>query len=146
MNIASDWPLNRLLLALPPSNLERLMPDLQRIDCQREQVLIDADGSLDHVYFPDSGVISVVAVYANGDIIEMATSFSRKACTYENIKPLNEDVDSMARWNATRGILAALPGIWTRNLTEDALAPKIACRPVQPSRPMVAISMMSPFA
>ena len=78
MNIASDWPLNRLLL--PSSNLERLMPDLQRIDCQHEQVLIDADGSLDHVYFPDSGVISVVAVYANGDIIEMAT-IGREGCT-----------------------------------------------------------------
>lgn len=34
---------------------------------------MDADSSLDHVYFPDSGVVSVVAVYADGSIIEMAT-------------------------------------------------------------------------
>ena len=34
---------------------------------------MDADSSLDHVFFPDSGVISVVAVYADGSIIEMAT-------------------------------------------------------------------------
>ncbi len=34
---------------------------------------MDADGPLDHVFFPDSGVVSVVAVYANGSVIEMAT-------------------------------------------------------------------------
>jgi CRP-like cAMP-binding protein len=32
------------------------------------------------VYFPDSGVISVLAVYANGNIIEMAT-IGREGCT-----------------------------------------------------------------
>ena len=34
---------------------------------------MDADSSLDHVFFPDSGVLSVVAVYADGSIIETAT-------------------------------------------------------------------------
>jgi len=29
--------------------------------------------SIGHVFFPDSGVVSVVAVYADGSIIEMAT-------------------------------------------------------------------------
>ena len=47
---------------------------------------------------------------------------------------------------AARDILAALPGIWTRSLTEDDLAPKKACIPVQPSRPIVAISMTLPSA
>ena len=41
---------------------------------------MDADGPLDHIYFPDSGVVSVVAVYANGSIIEMAT-IGREGCT-----------------------------------------------------------------
>ena len=80
MNMVSNWPLNRLLLALPVDDLERLMPNLEHIACQREQVLVDADGSLDYIYFPDSGVISVVAVYANGDIIEMAT-IGREGCS-----------------------------------------------------------------
>ena len=62
-----------LLLALPSSNLKQLMPELEHIACQREQVLMNADSSLDHVFFPDSGVVSVVAVYADGRIIEMAT-------------------------------------------------------------------------
>jgi CRP-like cAMP-binding protein len=73
MNASSNWPRNRLLLALPSSNLKRLMPELEQIPCQRGQILMDADGSLDHVFFPDSGVVSVVAVYPDGSIIEMAT-------------------------------------------------------------------------
>jgi CRP-like cAMP-binding protein len=67
------WPQNRLLLALSPGNLKQLMPAVERVECHREQVLIDADSSLDHVFFPDSGVISIVAVYPDGSIIEMAT-------------------------------------------------------------------------
>ena len=41
---------------------------------------MDADSSLDHVFFPDSGVVSVVAVYADGSVIEMAT-IGREGCT-----------------------------------------------------------------
>jgi CRP-like cAMP-binding protein len=80
MNALSDRPRNRLLLALPSRNLKRLMPELEYIRCQREQVLMDADSSLDHVFFPESGVVSVVAVYADGSVIEMAT-IGREGCT-----------------------------------------------------------------
>jgi CRP-like cAMP-binding protein len=80
VNDLSNWPRNRLLLALPARNLKRLLPELEHIRCQREQVLMDADSSLDHVYFPDSGVVSVLAVYADGNIIEMAT-IGREGCT-----------------------------------------------------------------
>jgi CRP-like cAMP-binding protein len=62
-----------LLLALPGRQLKQLLPHLEHIDCRREAVLMDADSSLDHIFFPDSGVISVVAVYPDGSIIEMAT-------------------------------------------------------------------------
>jgi hypothetical protein len=30
------------------------MPELEQIRCQREQVLMDADSALDHVFFPDN--------------------------------------------------------------------------------------------
>src|ERR1700719_5422574 len=80
MNSPSDWPRNRLLLALPASDLDRLVPELERIRCARGEVLMDADSPLDHVFFPDSGVVSVVAVYADGSIIEMATT-GREGCT-----------------------------------------------------------------
>ena len=80
MSAPSNWPRNRLLLALPPSNLKQLVPELEQIRCQREQVLMDADSLLDHVFFPDIGVISAVAVYADGSIVEMAT-IGREGCT-----------------------------------------------------------------
>src|SRR6202047_3653972 len=80
MDALTNWPRNRLLLALPARDLKRLMPELEQILCQREQVLMDADSSLDHVFFPDSGVVSVVAVYADSSIIEMAT-IGREGCT-----------------------------------------------------------------
>src|SRR5882672_1021877 len=80
MNVLLNWPRNRLLLALPSSNLKQLLPELEQISCQRGQILVDADSSLDHVFFPDSGVVSVVAVYEDGNIIEMAT-IGREGCT-----------------------------------------------------------------
>jgi hypothetical protein len=56
------------------------MPELEQIRCRRSQILLDADSSLDYVYFPDSGVVSVLAVYADGSIIEMAT-IGREGCS-----------------------------------------------------------------
>jgi CRP-like cAMP-binding protein len=73
-------PSNRLLLALPPHNLKQLAPKLEFIRCERDQILLDADASIDHVFFPNSGVISVLAVYADGNMIEMAT-IGREGCT-----------------------------------------------------------------
>jgi CRP-like cAMP-binding protein len=77
------------------------MPELEHIRCQREQVLLDVDSSLDHVFFPDSGVVSVVAVYANGSIIEMAT-IGREGCT-----PLQAVFD--AKRSSVR-LLVQIPG------------------------------------
>jgi CRP-like cAMP-binding protein len=56
------------------------MPELEPIPCQHGQILLDADSSLEAVFFPDSGVVSVVAVYEDGSIIEMAT-IGREGCT-----------------------------------------------------------------
>ena len=101
MSAASNWPCNRLLLALPSRNLKRLMPEFEHIACKRGQVLMDADSSLDHVYFPDSGVVSVVAVYADGSVIEMAT-IGREGCT--GVKAVFGAKQSSAR------LLVQLPG------------------------------------
>src|SRR6266853_5363285 len=80
MNLPANRPRNRLLLALPSRNLHELMPQFEHVVCQTGQVLMDADRPLDHIFFPDSGVLSVVAVYADGSIIEMAT-IGREGCT-----------------------------------------------------------------
>jgi CRP-like cAMP-binding protein len=61
------------LLSLPPRNLKQLAPKLEFIRCEQDQILLDVEASIDHIFFPNSGVISVVAVYADGNVIEMAT-------------------------------------------------------------------------
>src|ERR1700683_5386515 len=80
MSVQSNWPRNRLLRALLSSNLKRLMAVLKQLRSQPGQVLMDADSALNYVFFPDIGVVSVVAVYADGSIIEMAT-IGREGCT-----------------------------------------------------------------
>jgi CRP-like cAMP-binding protein len=89
MNALTDWPRNRLLLALPSRNLKRLTPEFEHIRCEREQVLMDADSSLDYVFFPERGVVSVVAVYADGSVIELAT-IGREGCTGTSL-PLTQE-------------------------------------------------------
>jgi CRP-like cAMP-binding protein len=79
MSSQSNWPHNRLLLALPTDNLRRLRRELEQVRFHHDDVPIDVDSPLDCVFFPDGGVISMVAVYANGDMIEMAT-IGREGC------------------------------------------------------------------
>jgi CRP-like cAMP-binding protein len=105
MSALSTSPHNRLLLALPFSDLQQLMPELEQIRCERGQVLMDADSPLDHVFFPDSGVVSVVAVYADGSIIEMATT-GREGCT--SVQAIFGAESSSVR------LLVQIPGTATR--------------------------------
>jgi hypothetical protein len=51
-----------------------------------------------------------------------------------------------SRDRTRREASSAAPGICTRSLAEENVAPKTAYTPVQPSRPIVAISMMLPSA
>ena len=71
-------PSNRLLLSLPSRDLKQLAPNLEFIRCEPEQVLLDVDASLDHVFFPNSGVISAVAyIYTDGNVVDGATDWPR---------------------------------------------------------------------
>ncbi len=78
--VGVSWPRNRLLLSLSSRERKLIVPQIDQIDCSLGQILLDADSSLEHVFFPESGVISIVAVYADGSIIEMAT-VGREGCT-----------------------------------------------------------------
>ena len=51
-------------------SLKRLKPELEQVRDRLKDILIDAESSLDYVYFPDAGVISTVAVYADGGVID----------------------------------------------------------------------------
>ena len=73
-------PRNRLFLALPQSQFRRLRPALDTVECVRDQVLIDTDEAIDRVYFPESAVVSLSTVFADGTSVDMAT-IGREGCT-----------------------------------------------------------------
>jgi CRP-like cAMP-binding protein len=63
---------NRLLASLPPADFELLRPHLKPIEFKNEAVLYAAGDKVDCVYFPHSGIISLVVELAGGQAIEAA--------------------------------------------------------------------------
>ena len=63
---------NRLLSALPAKEYERLLPYLETVSLSLKQIIYAANEPIDYVYFPNSGVISLVNVTENGGTIEAA--------------------------------------------------------------------------
>ena len=53
-------PANRLLAALSPRVFDRLRPDFEPVPLRFRDVLQEPNGSIPYVYFPSSGVVSVV--------------------------------------------------------------------------------------
>ncbi|MBI1649069.1 Crp/Fnr family transcriptional regulator [Hyphomicrobium sulfonivorans] len=64
---------NSLLAAIPARELETLARKLTPVPLDYKTILIDDEDPLDYVYFPSSGIISVLAVYADGNTAELAT-------------------------------------------------------------------------
>ncbi|HEY6255723.1 MAG TPA: Crp/Fnr family transcriptional regulator [Xanthobacteraceae bacterium] len=63
---------NRLLRRLDPDDLFRLQPNLKKIAMERGTVVHPAGMAIAHVYFPVSGMISIVALMKSGEAIETA--------------------------------------------------------------------------
>jgi CRP-like cAMP-binding protein len=64
---------NRLLAALSPADFSLLAPNLKDISLTQGDVLQEAGEAIQHVYFPHSGMISLLAVMQNGSAVETAT-------------------------------------------------------------------------
>lgn len=64
---------NRLLTALPEREFDRLRPRLEETALGLKQVLYEADRPIEHVYFPRTGVISLVIDMADGLTVEVGT-------------------------------------------------------------------------
>jgi CRP-like cAMP-binding protein len=64
---------NRFLAALPASDFALLAPHLRTAPLQHGAMLHEAEGEIAHVYFPQSGMISLVVVMRSGATIETAT-------------------------------------------------------------------------
>jgi CRP-like cAMP-binding protein len=63
---------NRFLAALPARDFSRLASHLRTAPLERSATLYDAGDEIEQVYFPLSGIVSLVAVMQNGVAVETA--------------------------------------------------------------------------
>lgn len=71
LNVA-DVSKNDLLCALPPTELQRWLPQLEEIDLPLGHVLYESGVALSHVYFPTTAIVSLLYVLENGASAEIA--------------------------------------------------------------------------
>jgi CRP-like cAMP-binding protein len=64
---------NQLLSAIPTQEYERLLPHLELVSLPVRQIIYEPNESIEYVYFPISGLISLVNVTENGGTVEAAT-------------------------------------------------------------------------
>jgi CRP-like cAMP-binding protein len=63
---------NRLLASLRPADFELLRPHLKSVEMDQEAILFEPGDTIDRVYFPHSGIISLVVALSGGQAIEAA--------------------------------------------------------------------------
>ena len=63
---------NHLLAALPEAEAQRWLPQLERVEMPLGQVLYESGGTLSHVYFPTTAIVSLLYVMENGASAEIA--------------------------------------------------------------------------
>jgi len=64
---------NRFLASLPPHDFSLLAPHLRTLALERGAMLHDVGEQIEHVYFPHTGMVSLVAVMRSGATVETAT-------------------------------------------------------------------------
>ena len=64
---------NRILRALGKSEYEALEPHMELLRLPMGRIVHEAEQEMEYVYFPNHGVISMLTVLENGDVIEIAT-------------------------------------------------------------------------
>jgi CRP-like cAMP-binding protein len=62
---------NRLLAALPGKEYERLAPHLKSVNLPHGEIIYEAGGQVEYVYFPFSSLISLVTLMENGATVEV---------------------------------------------------------------------------
>jgi CRP-like cAMP-binding protein len=65
-------PRNSLLAALPPEDLERMRPQLERVELAPRQILPTRLVPLSEVHFPEAGWLSMIALLPDGGTAEVA--------------------------------------------------------------------------
>ena len=64
---------NRILAALPSGEFRRLAAHLTTVAVRTKQMLYKQGEHIEHVYFPNGGVVSITAVLPDGTTVEAAT-------------------------------------------------------------------------
>lgn len=75
MSVVDDQMLvrNRLLAMVPAPERERLVPSMELVDHELKDLLYRENEPIEHVFFPVSGVLSLVSQMADGRAVEVAT-------------------------------------------------------------------------
>jgi CRP-like cAMP-binding protein len=68
----ADHKKNRLLAALPEAEWQRWLPKLELVEMPLGEVLYESGGTLSHVYFPTTAIVSLLYVMENGASAEIA--------------------------------------------------------------------------
>jgi CRP-like cAMP-binding protein len=66
-------PRNRILAALPKAAYKRIMPLMERVLLENGKLAYDVDKPIEFVYFPLTGVFSLVTFMEDGEGVEVAT-------------------------------------------------------------------------
>lgn len=61
---------NRLLEAMSPADTDRFFSDLHPVSLSLRQIVYEVGAPIEHVYFIEDGVASIITKMANGDTIE----------------------------------------------------------------------------
>ncbi len=64
MSRPQTFSANLLLSTITPADLALLTPDLTRVPLEHRQMMVWADKPIEHVYFPESGIASIVSTLA----------------------------------------------------------------------------------
>ena len=64
-------PVNRLLAALPAEEFQLLLPKLEEIPLIYTKTLYEPDEIINHVYFPESGIVSLLAAIEKSATLEV---------------------------------------------------------------------------
>jgi CRP-like cAMP-binding protein len=68
-----NLPENSLLAALPPADRDRLLRRASEVTLDRGDVVYRANGPINHVYFPRTGILSMVVDMEDGGTVEVGT-------------------------------------------------------------------------
>jgi CRP-like cAMP-binding protein len=71
VSVKNDALKNHLLAALPEEEFVRLEPDLESVSLPLGEVIYESGDKMTHVYFPTTGIISMLYIMENGATAEI---------------------------------------------------------------------------